>query len=62
MCLQHCLHYTYYTYYNGGATHGFHQVNLFILKRSQFIDVPRRGIELLIAIVTAECLLLVVQG
>ena len=57
--LQHCLD---YAPYNGATTHGSPQDNLFILKCSQFIDVPHRGIELLLALATAPFSLLVVQG
>ena len=59
ICLQHWLH---YTPYNGAATHGSSRDNLIeILKCSQFIDVPRREIELLLALATAQFSLLVVQ-
>ena len=59
ICLQHCLH---YAPYNGAAIHGFPQDNLIILKCSQFINVPRLGIKLLLALATAQFLLLVIQG
>ena len=58
ICLQHWLH---YTPYNGAATHGSSRDNLIILKCSQFIDVPCWGIELLLALPTAQSSLLVVQ-
>ena len=59
ICLQHWLH---YTPYNGAATHGSSRDNLIeILKCSQFIDVPRREIELLLPLATAQFSLLVVQ-
>ena len=51
-----------YAPYNSAATHGSPQDNLIILKCSQFIDVPRRGIELLLALARAQFSLLVVQG
>ena len=58
ICLQHWLH---YTPYNGATTHGSSRDNLIILKCSQFVDVPRRAIELLLALATAQFSLLVVQ-
>ena len=58
ICLQHWLH---YTPYNGAATHGSSRDNLIILKCSQFVDVPHRAIELLLALATAQFSLLVVQ-
>ena len=51
ICLQHCLH---YAPYNVAATHGSPQDNLIILKCSQFINVPCWGIELLLALATAQ--------
>ena len=57
--LQHCL---YYAPYNSAATNGSPQDNLIILKCSQFINVPRRGIELILALATARLPLLVVEG
>ena len=59
ICLQHCLH---YAPYNGAAIHGSPQDNLIILKCSQFINVRRLGIELLLALATAQFSLLVIQG
>ena len=59
ICLQHCLH---YAPYNGAAIHGSPQDNLIILKCSQFINVPHLGIKLLLALATAQFLLLVIQG
>ena len=50
------------TPYNGAATHGSPQDDLVTLKYSQFIDVPRREIELVPALATAQFSLLVVQG
>ena len=50
ICLQHSLH---YAPYNGAATHGSPQDNLIMLKCSQFINVPRWGIELLLALAIA---------
>ena len=51
ICLQHCL---CYVPYNGAATHGSPQDNLIILNCSQFINAPRRGIELLLPLATAR--------
>ena len=59
ICLEHCL---YYAHYNGAATRASPQVNLITLKSSPSTDVPRRGIELLLALATAQFSLLVVQG
>ena len=59
ICLEHCL---YYAPYNGPATRASPQVNLITLKCSPSTDVPRRGIELLLALATAQFSLLVVQG
>ena len=50
ICLQHCL---YYPPYNGAATHGSLQNNLIFLKCSQVINVPAKGIELLLALAIA---------
>ena len=58
LCLQHCLH---CAPYNGAATYGSPLDNLIILKCSQSIDVPRRVIELLLFLATAQFSLLVVQ-
>ena len=59
ICLQHCL---YYAPYNDAATYGSLQDNIIILKCSQFINVPCGGIELRLALATAQFLLLVIQG
>ena len=52
----------YFPPYNGAATHGSPQDNLIFLKCSQVINVPRQGIELLLALAIAQFSLLVVQG
>ena len=57
-----CLHYSHYAPYNGAAIDGSPQDNLIILKCSQFIDVPRWRIKLLLALATAKFSLLVIQG
>ena len=59
ICSQRCLH---YASDNGAATHGSPQDNLIILKCSQFVDVPCRGIELLLVLATAQLSLQVIQG
>ena len=59
ICLQHCLH---YAPYNGAATHVSPQDRLIILKSSQFINIPHRGIKLLLVLATAQFSLLVIQG
>ena len=65
--LQHCLHYNIYNIvYTMHLTmvhqHSSLQDNLIFLKCSQFIDVPHWGIELLLALATAQFSILVVQG
>ena len=57
--LQHYLH---YVPYKSAATVAFPQDNLIILRCSQFINVRRRGMELLLTPSTVQLLLLVIQG
>ena len=47
---------------NGAATHGSPQDNSVILKCFYFVGVPRRGIELLLAVTAAQFSSLVIQG
>ena len=50
------------TIYDGAATHGSPQDNSVILRCSHFFGVPRRGVELPLALTAAQFSSLVVQG